>query len=127
MQRRPEPELMDDRRAGPAYAEADFSEPNELFLRLLAEQNPATPAADAARWTSAAARRTSSSGCCAAIRACAATRWTAASRCSTWRAALEPLPGIASRVRLLCDKLPSARWSRRLRPGPLQQPAAPPA
>jgi SAM-dependent methyltransferase len=25
------------------------------------------------------------------------------------REALEPLPGIASRVRLLCDKLPSAR------------------
>ena len=34
MRRIPEPELMDDAEQAKAYAEADFSEPNQRFLEL---------------------------------------------------------------------------------------------
>jgi ubiquinone/menaquinone biosynthesis C-methylase UbiE len=37
MQRVPEPELMDDATQALAYAQADFSEPNNLFIDLLAQ------------------------------------------------------------------------------------------
>ena len=40
MKRRPEPELMDETEQARAYAEADFSEPNDLFLKLLRELHP---------------------------------------------------------------------------------------
>jgi ubiquinone/menaquinone biosynthesis C-methylase UbiE len=40
MQRIPEPELMDEFEQARAYAEADFSEPNERFTTLFAEQFP---------------------------------------------------------------------------------------
>ncbi|HMA99106.1 MAG TPA: class I SAM-dependent methyltransferase, partial [Wenzhouxiangella sp.] len=38
MKRVPEPELMDEPAQARAYAEADFSEPNELFSTAVAEQ-----------------------------------------------------------------------------------------
>ncbi|AHF02626.1 methyltransferase type 12 [Marichromatium purpuratum 984] len=38
MKRRPEPELMDTEEQAQAYAEADFSDSNSLFMRLLARQ-----------------------------------------------------------------------------------------
>lgn len=37
MQRVPEPELMEDEAQARAYAEADFSEPHSMFIRLCAE------------------------------------------------------------------------------------------
>ncbi len=40
MKRIPEPELMDETSQARAYAEADFSEPNQLFLELFAEHFP---------------------------------------------------------------------------------------
>ena len=40
MQRIPEPELMDEFEQARAYAEADFSEPNERFVALFAEKFP---------------------------------------------------------------------------------------
>jgi SAM-dependent methyltransferase len=40
MQRIPEPELMDEFEQARAYAEADFSEPNERFVNLFAEKFP---------------------------------------------------------------------------------------
>ena len=40
MKRIPEPELMDDAVQARAYAEADFNEPNQLFLDLFAERFP---------------------------------------------------------------------------------------
>ncbi len=48
MERVPEPELMDDPAQARAYAEADFSEPHELFVRAFGERlgPPAGPVAD---------------------------------------------------------------------------------
>jgi len=40
MKRIPEPELMDEPEQALAYAEADFSEPNELFLECFRELHP---------------------------------------------------------------------------------------
>jgi ubiquinone/menaquinone biosynthesis C-methylase UbiE len=40
MQRIPEPELMDEFEQARAYAEADFAEPNERFVRYFAEEFP---------------------------------------------------------------------------------------
>jgi SAM-dependent methyltransferase len=40
MQRIPEPELMDEFEQARAYAEADFSEPNERFVELFAAEFP---------------------------------------------------------------------------------------
>ena len=40
MQRIPEPELMDEFEQARAYAEADFSEPNERFVELFASEFP---------------------------------------------------------------------------------------
>jgi SAM-dependent methyltransferase len=109
MQRRPEPELMDAVEQARAYAEADFSDSNALFLRLLAEQAGAE-VADASALDL---------GCGPADIVIRLLRRHPRMRCDALdgsqpmldaaREALEPLPGIASRVRLLCDKLPSAR------------------
>ena len=38
MQRRPEPELMDDEAQALAYARADFAEPHDRFVALLRER-----------------------------------------------------------------------------------------
>lgn len=43
MKRIPEPELMDDAEQARAYAEADFSEPNQLFLELFRPLAPSGP------------------------------------------------------------------------------------
>lgn len=40
MKRTPEPELMDEADQALAYAQADFSEPNALFIKLLRELDP---------------------------------------------------------------------------------------
>lgn len=40
MERIPEPELMEGEEQGLVYAQADFSEPNKLFLSLFAEKFP---------------------------------------------------------------------------------------
>jgi SAM-dependent methyltransferase len=40
MQRRPEPELMDDPAQAAAYAEADFSEPHEAFVAYFRQRFP---------------------------------------------------------------------------------------
>ncbi|HQR49986.1 MAG TPA: hypothetical protein PL152_11655, partial [Steroidobacteraceae bacterium] len=41
MQRIPEPELMDEFEQARAYAEADFSEPNQRFVQLFEAEFPA--------------------------------------------------------------------------------------
>ncbi len=109
MQRRPEPELMDTVEQAHAYAEADFHESNELFMRLLAEQAGA----------GIANARALDLGCGPADIVIRLLRRHPRIHCDALdgsqpmldraRQALEPLPGIASRVRLLCDKLPSAQ------------------
>jgi SAM-dependent methyltransferase len=109
MKRRPEPELMDGIEQARAYAEADFSEPNELFLRLLAEQRPG-------ELTGA---RALDLGCGPADIVIRLMRRFPGLRCDALdgspamldlaRQALDQLPGLAPRIRLLCDKLPSAR------------------
>jgi ubiquinone/menaquinone biosynthesis C-methylase UbiE len=43
MQRVPEPELMDDDEQARAYAEADFSEPHDRFVRLFRDTFPDVP------------------------------------------------------------------------------------
>jgi hypothetical protein len=40
MKRIPEPELMNEASQARAYAEADFSEPNQLFMQLFTEHFP---------------------------------------------------------------------------------------
>jgi SAM-dependent methyltransferase len=113
MQRQPEPELMDEAEQAKAYAEADFSEPNELFLRLLAEQH----AGDFAGMTAL------DLGCGPADIVIRFLRRYPEARCDAIdgsgamlalaREALDALPGIAARTRLVCDKLPSANIAAR--------------
>jgi SAM-dependent methyltransferase len=109
MQRRPEPELMDQADQARAYAEADFSEPNELFLRLLAEQQPGDlagaravdlgcgPADIVVRFLSRYPKAT-----CDALDGSQPMLDLA-------RTTLDALPGVAPRARLICDRLPSTR------------------
>jgi SAM-dependent methyltransferase len=109
MKRRPEPELMDGHEQARAYAEADFSEPNELFLRLLAEQAPGE----------LHGARALDLGCGPADIVIRLLHRYPTLHCDALdgsqpmldlaQAAVDALPGIASRTRLLCDKLPSAR------------------
>jgi hypothetical protein len=114
MQRRPEPELMDTVEQARAYAEADFSEPNALFLRLLAEQ--------AGR---PGGRRALDLGCGPAdivIRLLRRYIRAALRRAGRQPADARPgarppstrCPASRPRARLLCDKLPSRGW----RPAP---------
>ena len=109
MKRRPEPELMDEAEQARAYAEADFSEPNELFLRLLASLASGD----------LGGARALDLGCGPAdivirfLKAypgayCDALDGSAAMLAHA-RAALDLLPGIASRCRLIHDRLPSAQ------------------
>jgi SAM-dependent methyltransferase len=109
MKRRPEPELMDGVEQARAYAEADFSEPNELFLRLLAEQAPGD----------LSGARALDLGCGPADIVIRLLRRYPGLHCDALdgsqamldlaRQAIDRLPGVAARARLLCDKLPSAR------------------
>jgi SAM-dependent methyltransferase len=106
MRRRPEPELMDGAEQARAYAEADFSEANGLFMELLARQKPG-PLEGA---------RALDLGCGPAdipIRflgaypgaSCDALDGSPAMLAHA-QAALDRLPGIAPRCRLLCQSLP---------------------
>lgn len=107
MRRRPEPELMDGSEQARAYAEADFSESNGLFMELLARLEPG-PLQGA---------RALDLGCGPAdipIRflraypgaACDALDGSPAMLAHA-QSALERRPGIASRCRLLCRSLPN--------------------
>lgn len=106
MKRRPEPELMDGEEQARAYAEADFSEPNTLFLDLLARLSSGQ--LEGARVLDLGAGNgdivvrflTAYPGAtCDALDGSAAMLTHA-------RAALDRLPGVAARCRLLCHTLP---------------------
>jgi SAM-dependent methyltransferase len=112
MKRRPEPELMDEAEQALAYAQADFSEPNELFLKLLGELKPGD----------LKGARTLDLGCGPAdivlrfLKAypeafCDALDGSAA-MLDHARLALDALPGLAKRCRLLHDLLPSAQLAK---------------
>ena len=109
MKRRPEPELMDEAEQALAYAQADFSEPNELFLRLLRELKPGDltgaraldlgcgPADIVLRFLKAFPE-----AACDALDGSAAMLEHARNALAAW-------PGLARRCRLVHDVLPSAR------------------
>jgi SAM-dependent methyltransferase len=106
MKRRPEPELMDGAHQALAYAEADFSEANTLFLTLLGRLAPGL----------AEGARALDLGCGPAdipirfLRAYPGTYCDAldgsAAMLEHAKSALDRLPGIAPRCRLLCRSLP---------------------
>ena len=109
MKRRPEPELMDEAEQALAYAQADFSEPDARFIELLAGQAPGSldgaraldlgcgPGNVLLRFLRAYPRAT-----CDALDGSAAMLVHA-------QAALDELPGLAARARLLCECLPTER------------------
>ena len=109
MKRRLEPELMEEVDQAMAYAEADFSEPNALFLRLLGELEPGQldgaraldlgcgPADIVMRFLTAYPHAE-----CDALDGSAAMLRHA-------REALDRLPGLAKRCSLIQDLLPSGR------------------
>ncbi|MBK1633804.1 SAM-dependent methyltransferase [Thiohalocapsa halophila] len=109
MKRSPEPELMEGPEQARAYAEADFSEPNELFLRLLEEQSSGA----------LTHCRALDLGCGPADIVIRLLRRYPKLHCDALdgsqamldlaQTAIDALPGIASRTRLICDKLPSGR------------------
>ncbi|PQJ97184.1 class I SAM-dependent methyltransferase [Chromatium okenii] len=109
MKRRLEPELMDDAAQALAYAEADFSESNTLFMRLLAELNPGDLAGAAAL----------DLGCGPADISIRFLKTHPQARCDALdgapamldlaQTALARLPGVATRCRLQCERLPSAQ------------------
>ena len=116
MKRRPEPELMDEAEQALAYAQADFSEPDARFIELLAGQAPGSldgaraldlgcgPGNVLLRFLRAYPKAT-----CDALDGSAAMLAHA-------QAALDGLPGLAARARLLCECLPTERLeARRLR------------
>jgi len=112
MKRRPEPELMEGAEQALAYAQADFSEANGLFIDLLKRLDPGPlrgaraldlgcgPADIVIRFL-----RTYPQAQCDALDGSAAMLEHA-------RFALEPLPSIATRCRLLCESLPWAELPR---------------
>ena len=108
MRRRPEPEIMGGEEQARAYAEADFSEPNLRFLELLAAMHPGDLAGAGVL----------DLGCGPAdIVIRFLTRYPGA-RCDALdgsaamldhaRKAMDALPGVAGRCRLLCHSLPCA-------------------
>jgi SAM-dependent methyltransferase len=109
MKRRPEPELMDGAAQAQAYAQADFSEANSLFIALLGRLQPGPlhgaraldlgcgPGDIVIRFLRAYPQAT-----CDALDGSEAMLAHA-------RSALDKLPGVAPRCTLLCDRLPSAR------------------
>lgn len=108
MKRRPEPELMDDQAQAIAYAAADFNASNTLFIDLLLGLNPGPlegacaldlgcgPADISIRFLRAYPKAT-----CDALDG-------AQSMLDLARTALDALPGVAPRCRLLCEQIPSA-------------------
>ncbi|MCG6860282.1 MAG: class I SAM-dependent methyltransferase [Chromatiaceae bacterium] len=112
MKRRPEPELMDEADQAIAYAHADFSEPNALFIRLLGELDPGEldgaraldlgcgPADIVLRFLKAYP-----GAACDALDGSSAMLEQA-------RLALDKLPGLAGRCRLIHDVLPSNEIAR---------------
>jgi SAM-dependent methyltransferase len=113
MKRRPEPELMDEEEQALAYAAADFSEPNELFLRLLADLKPGVlagaraldlgcgPADIVLRFLKAYPQAQ-----CDALDGSAAMLEQARMAIAEW-------PGVAKRCRLVHDILPSPDLPRK--------------
>lgn len=109
MKRRPEPELMEETDQALAYKEADFSEPNKLFIKLLDELEPGElkgaraldlgcgPADIVLRFLKAYPRAE-----CDALDGSDAMLEHA-------RMALDKLPGLAGRCRLIQDILPSKK------------------
>jgi SAM-dependent methyltransferase len=107
MKRRPEPELMDEAEQALAYAEADFSEPDARFIALLEGQAPGGldgvraldlgcgPGNVLLRFLQAYPSAT-----CDGLDGSPAMLAHA-------RAALEALPGLAQRARLICASLPT--------------------
>jgi SAM-dependent methyltransferase len=112
MKRIPEPELMEGVDQALVYAQADFSESNSLFIRLLERLEPA-PLHDA---------RALDLGCGPADIVCRFLRAYPRATCDALdgspamleqaRAALGRLPGVAVRCRLLCECLPSPTLAR---------------
>lgn len=109
MRRHLEPELMDTTEQAIAYAEADFSESNQLFLDLLRRLEPGSlegacaldlgcgPADITVRFLRAYPRAS-----CDALDGSQAMLDLA-------RSALERSPGVATRCRLIRDQIPSAQ------------------
>ncbi|WP_295407994.1 class I SAM-dependent methyltransferase [uncultured Thiocystis sp.] len=109
MKRRLEPELMDDAAQALAYAEADFSESNTLFLELLKQLRPGDlhgaraldlgcgPADISIRFLRAYPKAT-----CDALDGAQAMLDLA-------QKALDGLPGVAPRCRLIRDSIPSTQ------------------
>jgi SAM-dependent methyltransferase len=107
MKRRPEPELMDEAEQALAYADADFSEPDARFIALLEGQAPGGldgvraldlgcgPGNVLLRFLQAYPSAT-----CDGLDGSPAMLAHA-------RAALEALPGLAQRARLICASLPT--------------------
>jgi len=112
MRRRPEPELMDGADQALAYAEADFSEPNALFIQLLGKLEPGDlngaraldlgcgPADIVVRFLTAYPQAE-----CDALDGSSAMLAQA-------RNALAKLPGLAMRCRLVQDILPSSKLDK---------------
>jgi len=109
MKRRLEPELMVDAEQALAYAEADFAESNSLFMDLLAQQKPG--ALEGAQALDL--------GCGPADISIRFLRAHPKARCDALdgsqamldlaQVALDKLPGVAPRCRLVLDRLPSAQ------------------
>jgi SAM-dependent methyltransferase len=112
MKRLPEPELMDEAEQALAYAEADFSEPNALFIKLLQELESGDldgaqaldlgcgPADIVIRFLKAYPGAE-----CDALDGSGAMLEHA-------RLALDELPGLARRCRLIQDILPSDKLEK---------------
>jgi SAM-dependent methyltransferase len=107
MKRRPEPELMDEAEQALAYAQADFSEPDARFIEILAHQGPGN--LDGARVLDLGCGpgnilirllRAYPKATCDGLDGSQAMLDQA-------QAALDGLPGIARRARLICACLPS--------------------
>ncbi len=106
MRRRPEPELMEGAEQAFAYAQADFSESNGLFIKLLERLEPGP----------LKAARVLDLGCGPADIVIRFLRAYPQAQCDALdgsaamlehaRSALEQLPGLVPRCRLLCHSLP---------------------
>lgn len=112
MKRRPEPELMDTPEQAVAYAKADFNASNTLFMDLLKGLEPG-PLVGA---------RALDIGCGPADIPIRFLRNYPQASCDALdgarpmldlaQAALDELPGVAARCRLICDAIPSSSLPR---------------